>query len=134
MVTIQALMVILFLHTVPPLTVDTIMEALQGVKNLWVLADYLNTPRSKQDKEHKTTNDQLNEMVVCWLRDSPRVSWRELICSLDWAGETVIADRIRTFAEPLRGGLLFHNYPHPQVLCILNGGVPHSVTCDIVDI
>ena len=101
--------VVHFLLTVPLLTPNNVLEAVQGVKKLWgmgSLALYLDIPRFKQNEiqqKYHTVEDQLRELVKYWIQAGFQVSWRTPIWSLDCVGETSAADKIRKFAEPLRG-------------------------------
>ena len=94
----------------PPLTVENVCEAVQGVK--WTVLGRGLIPSGKYDEIeqlHDTSNEnRLRAVVECWLggggeavRQEP--SWRRLICTLDEEGQTQFADKIRHFAEPVLG-------------------------------
>ena len=92
----------------PPLTIESILTAVQGVawRNLgeWLFSN----KRSYVDEieaQHQSDDECLHALIDHWLQgegeDQP--SWRALILNLDWAKETKVADKIRQFAEPVSG-------------------------------
>ena len=94
----------------PPLTVENILTAVQGVawRNLgwWLFSgneDYLD----EIEGQYKSDDERLHALIDHWLQgegfDEP--SWRALIINLDWAKETKIAEKIQHFAEPVSGEL-----------------------------
>ena len=97
------------LHLAPPLTLSNVLAHVQGVKNWRELGgcffpldlDRLDAIR----RENTSDQDRVCAAVELWLtgdKGLPR-SWRNLVWSLDWAGELTAADPIRGFAEPPRG-------------------------------
>ena len=107
----------LFSNLVPPLTVENILTAVQGVA--WrklgerlIPADYNSFPPTypKLDAmktQHQSDDDRLCAVIKCWLQGDgldEEPSWRALIWRLDGTNETTAAaDKIRHFAEPLPG-------------------------------
>ena len=83
------------LSPAPPLTVDNIMKAVEGVKNWRVLANWLGVPGGSS----------LKNMMEGFLRGGGRFkpSWRAFIFALDGAEETHLANRIRSYGEPVQG-------------------------------
>ena len=61
----------------------------------------------KSDKlkvHHRSDEDGGRRALVdYWLHNGPQPSWRRLIWALDHVWEIRAADRIRSYAEPLRG-------------------------------
>ena len=105
--------------TAPPLTVENILTAVQGVawrklgKEL-IGGDY-NLQSHQRDypkldeieKQHQSDDSRLHAVIECWLQGEgldEEPSWRRIILALDDATETrAAADRIRHLAEPLPG-------------------------------
>ena len=94
----------------PPLTVDNILTAVQGVE--WRnLGEQLFCNKlsylDKIERQYQSDDERLHALIDHWLQgegeDEP--SWRALIYNLDYAGESRIADTIRHFAEPVSGEL-----------------------------
>ena len=86
----------------PPLTKDNILKTLEGVKKLetlsgWLLGSYI--PSGYYDEAHLTA------IVDYFLQGGGlyQPSWRRVIYSLDEAGEIQLADKIRSFGEPVQG-------------------------------
>ena len=56
---------------------------------------------------HHSTNEQQAAVVMYWLQHDPLASWRRIIFQLDewvpYGHHSVIADRIRHYAEELTG-------------------------------
>ena len=50
-----------------------------------------------------TNSDRISASINHYLLNSDHPSWRGIIVSLDWVGETHLADSIRDWAEPLKG-------------------------------
>ena len=101
----------------PPLTVENIQTAVQGVawrklgKRL-IPSDYSSFPPTypKLDEitqQHQSDDSRLHAVIECWLQGEgldEEPSWRRIILALDGATETsTAADHIRHFAEPLPG-------------------------------
>ena len=83
------------LSPAPPLTVENILKALEGVKDWDKVANWLGIYSSSS----------LKEAVELFLQGRCRYqpSWRAVIFALDGAEETRLADRIRHYAEPVQG-------------------------------
>ena len=85
------------------------MPLLKGVREWWDggVFDYLGVPRSKQQEireQYGSDEDKAVEKCIeWWLEHATDVSWREIIHSLDRAWETLVADRLRQYAEPPSG-------------------------------
>ena len=105
--------------TAPPLTVENILTAMQGVawrklgEGLIEYGDY-NTESHQVDypkldeieRQHQSDDSRLRAVIECWLQGEGKdeePSWRALIWRLDRANETRAAADIRHFAEPLPG-------------------------------
>ena len=93
----------------PPLTLDSILSAVQGVKR-WFGANEVafwlvgGEKRDQLKRDHENDKDGGTSVVVeTWLLKDDHPTWRKLICALDWAKESTIADSIRSYAEPVRG-------------------------------
>ena len=84
------------LSPAPPLTVENILKALEGVEDWREVALQLVTYFS---------GSSLKEAVEQFLqgRGYFQPSWRAVIFALDEAGETPIASRIRSYGEPVQG-------------------------------
>ena len=51
-----------------------------------------------------TNEDCLHKLITIWLKtDGIPASWRLLIWKLDWIEEISVADRLKSFSEPLKG-------------------------------
>ena len=103
--------------TAPPLTVENILTAVQGVA--WrklgerllfctVSGGQLTYPKLDEiEKQHQSDESCLRAVIECWLKGDEmdgEPSWRRIIWRLDGANETrPVADSIRHFAEPLPG-------------------------------
>ena len=102
----------------PPLTVDNVLTAVQGVhwRTLgWVLLArdglIVKTEGEKKLREiaqqlHQSDRDRLHTVVKTWVQGSrldTEPSWRSLILRLDGGTMTGVADSIRRFAEPVLG-------------------------------
>ena len=103
----------------PPLTVENIQTAVQGVdwKKLGerlIYGAYSYTyhfgDHPKLDEiaqQHQSDDSRLRAVIECWLQGEgldEEPSWRRIIWTLDDATETrAAADPIRHFAEPLPG-------------------------------
>ena len=93
----------------PPLTVDNILTAVQGVawRNLGEQL-FLNKPSylDEIERQYQSDDERLHALTDHWLQGegAEEPSWRALIFNLDWA-ENRIAKKIRHFAEPVSGEL-----------------------------
>ena len=99
----------IFVSTIaPPLNVECVLKHVQGVKDWrevgnWLLG-YKSTKLNAIEREYSSNEDRLRAVVQQWLEGgghSP--SWRWLVWSLDTAGDSIVADPIRGFAEPPQG-------------------------------
>ena len=93
--------VLLSLSPAPPLTLENVMKAVEGVKDLIGLDQWL-------DGNYLTIlHDSSKTVVEQFLKGQSSLyqqpSWRAVIFSLDGVGETHLADRIRHYAEPMQG-------------------------------
>ena len=92
------------------------MPLLKGVRKWWRKKDddspfsefgWLDVPLSKQQEIREqcgSDEDKAAEKCVeWWLEHATDISWRKIIHSLDWAGETAVADGLRQYAEPPTG-------------------------------
>ena len=100
----------------PPLTVDTVLTAVQG-GNWRTLGEELlpfefirgkcSYPTlDKIGEQHLSNDDRLHAVVTTWIQGGGRdeePSWRSLIWRLDGGNLASIADSIRHFAEPVLG-------------------------------
>jgi len=101
----------------PPLTVDTVLTAVQGV-NWRTLGRRLFPPKLQGDQIiypkvdeieqlYQSDDDHLRAVIKCWIQGGgwrdEQPSWRRIIYALDVTDETRIADNIRHFAEPVSG-------------------------------
>ena len=107
----------------PPLTVENIQTAMQGVAwrelgeklvpGVLIHGNYsggfrFNYPKLDEiAQQHQSDDSRLRAVIECWLQGEGRneePSWRALIMTLDGATETTAAaDNIRHFTEPLPG-------------------------------
>ena len=103
----------LLLLSAPPLTLENILKAVQGLTWKRLAEVLLHTAYSESHvkvdeikRESKSSSNRLHDVVEHWLqgdgKDS-RPSWRTLIWRLDNENETRIADSIRQFAELVLG-------------------------------
>ena len=53
-------------------------------------------------QQHDSDGNYLYGVVEEWFKGH-RQSWRQIISALDWVNESVVADRIRGYAEPPPG-------------------------------
>ena len=100
----------------PPLTVDNVLTAVQGV-DWWTLGERLlplefiglkvSYPTlEKIGEQHLSSDDRLHAVVTTWVQGGgldKEPSWRRLIWNLDHIKMTIYADNIRHFAEPVLG-------------------------------
>ena len=94
----------------PTLTLDHVLKHVQGVKNWRTVGEMLlgSLNESKLDaieRDYSSDSDRLQAAVQQWLEGGgvTQPSWRELVWSLDRAGDITVADPIRGFTEPPRG-------------------------------
>ena len=107
------------LSPVPPLTVETILKALEGVKNWVEVAGWLGT--------YVGSSSSLEEAVERFLQGQGHFqpSWRAVIFALDEAEETPVASRIRSYGEPVQGR---YTYTHQAKIHTLT---PYHGMCTI---
>ena len=104
----------------PPLTVDNVLTAVQGV-DWWTLGEALlfttydllsRKPLGAESKlkeiqgKHQSDADRLRAVVNTWVKGrgyDKETSWRHLIHRLDMGSMTEVVDSIRHFAEPVLG-------------------------------
>jgi len=102
----------------PPLTVDNVLTAVQGVDWRTLGEVILPTSLAIDDagevvtnlegigQQCKSNNDGLHVVVMTWVQGDRRHkerSWRQLIWELDGGKMPGVADKIRHFAEPVLG-------------------------------
>ena len=101
----------------PPLTVENILTAVQGVAwrklgkgllPLTISGGQLTCPKLDEiERQHKSDDSRLRAVIECWLQGDGKdeePSWRRIILALDDATETrATANTMRQFAEPLPG-------------------------------
>ena len=87
------------------------MRAVQGVRNWKRFREILFIWSGIPDHEHKletieqqhdSDGNYLHGVVEEWFKGH-QPSWRLIIFALDWVQESVVADRIRGYAEPPPG-------------------------------
>ena len=95
--------VLFYSSPAPPLTRDNILKALEGVRNLIDLSDQL--LGTFFGVLYDSYEAHLAAIVDHFLQGKGlhQPSWRRVIYSLDEAGEIQLADKIRSFAEPVQG-------------------------------
>ena len=89
------------LSPAPPLTVENIVKAVEGVKDTKELALALNAAYM----DGSNIKDVV-EMFVVERGRYKQLSWRAVIITLDVTGETHVANQIRHYAEPVHVGRL----------------------------
>ena len=98
----------------PPLTLDNILEAIKRVKSWrelgwWLLGRQSRfTDRDQKELDaiqHQHVSDEacLKALVEVFLDGSYQPSWRRVIHALHQAGESHLAEMIKTNAEPVQG-------------------------------
>ena len=89
-----------------PLTPSNVMGAVEELRRVQGLADWLYIPQSKEDEIKRNFPDKMEQkkqMISYWINTDPLAVWRRLIRALDGMRETQLADLIRSNAEPLTG-------------------------------
>ena len=90
---------------------DTVVKAVHGVRDWKDFGDWLLMWSSISDRnarletikqQHSSDGNYLHGVVEEWFKGH-RQSWRQIIFALDRAQESVVADRIRGYAEPPQG-------------------------------
>ena len=105
----------------PPLTVDNVLTAVQGVdwktlgEALLLLPSFTfydagqvvrSYPEVDRMLQYKSSDDRIHAVVETYVQGDGRdkePSWRSLICRLDGGELARVADSIRHFAEPVLG-------------------------------
>ena len=92
----------------PPLTIESILTAVQGVAWRNLGENLFSNNKSYLDEieaQHQSADEHLHALIDHWLQGegAEQPSWRALVYNLDWAKETEVADKIRQFAEPVSG-------------------------------
>ena len=98
----------------PPLTVENILTAVQGVawrklgEGLFPLTiisgGQMTHPKLDEiERQHQSDDDRLRAVIECWLQGDEEPTWKRIVWTLDGTTETRTADNIRHFAEPLPG-------------------------------
>ena len=93
----------------PPLSLDSIMDALEGVASFWRrVGETLHLPLTTFifiELESVSDVERLRAVLRYWLHHDPHASWRMLIWRLDCYVHLPIgvADVIRSYTEPLTG-------------------------------
>ena len=104
-------------YPAPPLTFDNIFEVVKTVRLSWrdlagVLMDWYDYEGSEDRKkldtikrQHTSDNARRKAVVEAFLlgEGRHRPSWRMLIHQLHKTGETSVAEKIKTNAEPQKG-------------------------------
>ena len=93
---IRLLLRVYTLSPAPPLTVDNIMKAVEGVKNWKGLSHLFGVYH---------ISDSLKDAVERFLKGQGlyQPSWRAIIFALDGANESGVANHIRSYGEPVQG-------------------------------
>ena len=90
---------------------DTVVRALHGVRNwkefgkkLFIWSDISDRVHKLETigQQHNSDGNYLHGVVEEWFKGHQQ-SWRRIIFALYRAQESVVADRIRGYAEPPRG-------------------------------
>ena len=101
----------MFSTSAPPLTVDTVVKALHGVRDwkefgemLFICSDISDVDDKLKTigQQHRSDGNYLHGVVEEWFK-SHHPSWRQIIYALDFVQESVLADCIRGYAEPPPG-------------------------------
>ena len=95
-------------YPAPPLTFNNVFEVVKTVRLSWrELAKKLGLYLKLDAIERQRTSDdaRLKAVVEAFLLGEGHYqpSWRRLIHALHWAGETSVAEKIKTNAEPQQG-------------------------------
>ena len=104
--------------TAPPLTVENILTAVQGVAWRKLGEELIHSVYNAEshqfdypkldeiERQHQSDDSRLRAVIECWLQGEGKdeePSWRRIIWTVDWENKTKAADDIRHFAEPLPG-------------------------------
>ena len=104
------------LSPAPPLTVDNVMKAVEGVKNWRGFIRNLKGIYSPNDEA------RLKDIVQKFIQGKGlyQPSWRRMIYALDKANEIHVADQIRHYGEPVQGVCTCVCVCKFKMLCIYN--------------
>ena len=96
----------------PALSPDNVLRAMEGIekwKELCSSSCGIKIPRAKLDEIETQQQFSIIECkkaaISFWLKHDPTPSWRRLIVGLDEIEAHEVADKIRKYAEPLRGNV-----------------------------
>ena len=97
----------------PTLSTESVFEATKGVakwKELCSSSCGFKIPRAKYDEieadqQLSNTKERKKAVIRFWLEHDPAPSWRRLIVGLDEIQAHEVAEKIRKYAEPLRGNV-----------------------------
>ena len=100
----------------PPLTVDNVVKAVEGVKNWKGFIVHLRGYYSPNDEA------RLKDIVQQFIQGKGlhQPSWRRVIYALDEANEIHVADQIRHYGEPVQGVCTCVCVCKFKMLCIYN--------------
>ena len=85
------------------------MREVREVGNWWEvegLGFWLLIPQSKREEIRQKFPDEMEQkkqLISHWINADPQASWRRVIVALDHMKQTMMADSIRSYAEPLTG-------------------------------
>ena len=101
---------LLFSTLAPPLTVDNILTAVQGVAWRSLGNKLFSENKGYLDEIeglYQSDGERLHALIDHWLQGEgdEKPSWRALIYNPDWAEESRIADIIRHYAKPVSSEL-----------------------------
>ena len=97
----------------PTLSTESVFEATKEVakwKELCSSSCGFKIPRGKfdeieADQQLSTAKERKKAAISFWLKYDPAPSWRRLIVGLDEIEAHEVAEKIRKYAEPLRGNV-----------------------------
>ena len=87
------------LPTALPLTPEKARNIFENTSDLWELCSDLNIPHDKRDNAVSASEH--------FIRSTKPMKVREMIWSLDWDGDTALADTVMECAEPPAGMYMF---------------------------
>ena len=105
------------LSPAPPLTVDNVMKAVEGVKNWTGFIIHLRGGIYNPNDE-ANLKDIVQEFIQG--EGSYQPSWRAVIHALDFTNEIHVADQIRHYGEPVQGVCTCVCVCKFKMLCIYN--------------
>ena len=96
----------------PELSPDNVLRAMEGIEKWKELCSSSCGIKISREKLHEIETQQQFSIVECkkaaisfWLKHDPAPSWRRLIVGLDEIEAFEAAEKIRKYAEPLRGNV-----------------------------